>query len=178
MAKSRTRRKAVNRPQVAEVIAATEATSLYIGVWAKQEAERLLKRAPVIIPTKHGFHVGKFTVKNVNHSWHVYNVWNELVNAFTSKQSAVAWCILEHSGRVIMSQKLMDQDAKLSKYTQDQTNYQHSKEQAIKRGDYFAVDLSNARLAKNQSRLELARTDLEKTLNSAKYLKGIWEKPL
>lgn len=178
MAKSRIKRKAVNKPQLTEVIAATEATSLYIGVWAKQEAERLLKKEPIIIPTKNGFHVGKFTVKNANHTWHVYNVWDEFVNAFSSKQSAVSWCILEHIGRIIQSRKLMDQDAKVSKYTQDQTNYYHSKQQAIKRGDYFAVDLSEARLAKVQSMLEDAKNDLEKTLNSAKYLKGIWEKPL
>ena len=103
MAKSRTKRKAVNKPQLTEVIAATEATSLYIGVWAKQEAERLLKKEPIIIPTKNGFHVGKFTVKNANHTWHVYNVWDEFVNAFSSKQSAVSWCILEHIGRIIQS---------------------------------------------------------------------------
>ena len=178
MAKSSTKRKSVNVPQIREVVEATEAASLYIGVWAKHEAERLLKKEPVIIPLKNGYHVGKFTVKNANHTWHVYNVWNEFVNAFSSKQSAVSWCILDHTGRIIQSRKLMDQDAKVSKYTQDQTNYFHSKQQAIKRGDYFAVDLSNARIAKVQSMLEDARNDLEKTLNSAKYLKGIWENPL
>jgi len=178
MAKSSTKRKFAKAPPITEVIAATEATSLYIGVWAKQEAERLLKKEPVIIPLKNGFYVGKFTVKNVNSAWHVYNVFNELVNAFSSKQSAVSWCILEHTGRIKHSQKLLEQDAKVSKYTQDQTNYRHTRQQAIKRGDYFAVDLSDARLAKIQSMLEDASDDLEKTLNSAKYLKGIWEKPL
>jgi hypothetical protein len=178
MAKSSTKRKSAKAPPITEVIAATEATSLYIGVWAKQEAERLLKKEPVIIPLKNGYYVGKFTVKNVSHTWHVYNVFNELINAFSSKQSAVSWCILEHTGRINQSQKLLEQDAKVSKYTQDQTNYRHTRQQAIKRGDYFAVDLSDAKLAKIQSMLEDASNDLEKTLNQAKYLKGIWERPL
>lgn len=177
MAKSHTKRKPT-KPQVKEIIEATEAASLYVGIWAKNETERLLKKEPIIIPTKWGYQVGKHTVKQINQGWDVFDCWGTFVNTFSSKKSAVYWCLLEQVGRILQSQKLLVQDTRLSKYTEDYSHYRHSKQKALQRNDFFAVDLCNARLAKTQSQLEDAKNDLEKTLNSAKYLKGIWEKPL
>jgi hypothetical protein len=39
----------------------------------------------------------------------------------------------------------------------------------------FTVDVLDARITDNCILLDLAKIDLEKTLNQAKYLKGIWE---
>ena len=177
MAKSFTKRKAT-KPDIKEVIEITEAASLYVGIWTKQETTKLINRELVIIPTRSGLQVGKYTVKSAGTAWSVYNTWGDVVNSFTSKKSAVYWCVLAHSNRIIMSQKLYHQDERLSKYTQDHTHYLRTRKRAIQNGDYFTVDVCDARLAKIQSQLEDARNDLEKTLNSAKYLKGIWEKPL
>jgi len=152
--------------------------SKYVSSWTKTEAQKLIKSELVIIPAKWGYQVGKYSVKNQTNSWFVYNEWNELIKEFSSKKSAVYWCVLAHTGRLTTSQTLLVQDTRLSKYIQDQINYQHSKQKAVSNGDYFAVDVCNARLAMLQSKLEYAKNDLEKTLNSAKYLKGIWEKPL
>jgi hypothetical protein len=177
MAKSRTKRK-LNRPEVREVIEMAEAASVYIGMWERTETQKILAREPVIVPTSWGFRVGKFSVKGNNGGWDVYDVWNQFIKSFTSKKSAIYWALLTITGRYVQSQKLYEQDTMLSKYTQDQTNYSHMKQRSLSKKDYFMVDICNARLAKNESVLEYARNELEKTLNSAKYLKGIWEKPL
>lgn len=179
MAKQSTKRKSNKfKPNLKEVVEVTEAASLIVGVWTKQETSRLLKSNPIIIKTSWGFRVGKFSIRQGKHSWLIYNDWNEPIGSFTSKKSAVYWCVLQSAGKLNQSQTLFEQDFRLGKYSQDQTNYMHRRQKAIASNDYFKVDVCDARLAKNQSLLEDAKNDLEKTLLSAKYLKGIWEKPL
>lgn len=177
MAKPRTKRK-LSKSDLQEVVQKTEAASLFIGVWTKQETTRLLKSEPIIIPTSWGFRIGKFSVKQSKLYWVVTNDWGEHINSFTSKKSAVYWCILQSSGRLNQSQTLLEQDFRLGKYSQDQIIYLHHKQRAASKGDYFTVDVCNARLAANESLLGDAKEQLEKTLTSAKYLKGIWDKPL
>ena len=163
---------------VSDVKFAANLATHYIKHWTKNEAHRLAKQELAIIPAKWGFRVGKYFVKDTNQGWRVENPSNELINNFTSKRSAVAWCIMYQSDRFKISERLLAQDSKLSKLLQDQMNYSYSKQQAYKKRDYFTVDVIEARLAQTVQHLEYARNDLEKTLNSAKYLKGIWEKPL
>lgn len=179
MAKRPTKRKSNNpKPSIKEVVEVTEAASLIVGVWTKQETTRLLKAEPIIIPTSWGFRVGKFSIRQEKYSWLVSNDWNESIGSFTSKKTAVYWCILQSAGKLNQSQTLFEQDFRLGKYSQDQANYMYRRQKAIAANDYFKVDVCDARIAKNESLLEDAKNDLEKTLLSAKYLKGIWEKPL
>lgn len=177
MAKSPTKRK-VTKNRIQEIVEAAEAASIYVGLWTKKETDKISRSELVITPSKSGYHVGKYSVRNINQVWQVFDEWGSLVNPFSSKKSAVYWCVLAHTDRIKQSQTLMYQDVRLSKYTQDHANYQYRKARATIRKDYFTVDVCNARMAKNESLLEDARNDLEKTLNSAKYLKGIWEKSL
>jgi hypothetical protein len=179
MAKSRTKRNnRIPKPQIEEVVEATEAASVYIGVWTKLETQRLLKSEPIIVQTNWGFRVGKYSVKNVGNSWHAFNEWGEFVNPFSNKKSAIYWSLLQAMGRLTHSKKLLEQDRWFDKCEQDRLHYTHKRRRAIQQKDFFKVDVCDARLSKNQSLLETAKDDLEKTLNSAKYLKGIWEKPL
>jgi len=177
MAKSRTKRKSSNIT-VNDIKAVADAASNYVKHWTKHEAQRLAKETLVIIPASWGLQVGTYAVKDTNQGWRVENGSGELINNFTSKRSAVAWCIMYQTNRYGISERLLKQDNKLSKLSQDHVNYMYSKQQARKKRDYFAVDVVEARLIESSSHLEVAKNDLEKTLNSAKYLKGIWEKPL
>jgi len=177
MAKSRTKRKSTDIT-VSNIKAVAEAATTYVKQWTKQEAHRLAKQELVIIPANWGLQVGKYSVKNTVQGWRVENGSGDLINNFTSKRSAVAWCIVYQTNRHAISERLLKQDNRLSKLSQDHINYLHSKQQAHKKRDYFAVDVAEARLLESTVHLEAAKIDLEKTLNSAKYLKGIWEKPL
>lgn len=177
MAKSPTRKKA-SKQQVREVEELTVAATEYLRRWTKTEARKLANREIVILPASWGFQVGKYSVKEQGTNWQVFNSFGELNKTFTGKKSAVTWCILEQSNIFSISDRLLDEDLKLSKLLQDQINYSYSKQKAIKKQDMFAVDVFNARLAETAIKLDRAKQDLEKTLIRAKYLKGIWEKPL
>lgn len=179
MAKRPTKRKSTkSKPDLKEVIEVTQAASLAVGLWTKQETTRLLKQEPIIVPTTWGLRVGKFSIKQDSMKWIVLNEWNEILNSFTIKKSAVYWCVLQSINRINQSKTLVEQDFRLGKYSQDQTNYIHNRKKALNDKDYFKVDVCDARLAMNESLLQDAKDELEKTLLSAKYLKGIWEKPL
>lgn len=181
MAKSHTQRKSITKEkaeQAAQAGVAVEVFTRYVKRWSKAEANKILSAEPVIIPAKWGLQVGKYAIKNLTETWHVYNNFNELVNAFTSKKSAVVYTILLQKGRYNQADNLYKQDTRLSKLAQDRTCYIHSRLQAVKRKDTFLIDVLDARITDNAIMLNSAKIDLEKTLNQAKYLKGIWEKPL
>lgn len=172
MAKSYT---AKHNVKPANVEAVADAAHRYVQNWTRAEAQRMIKTTVCIIPASWGLQVGKFAVKQINSMWHVHNYFDEFVDAFTCKQSAVTFCILEQANKINLAQELHHQDTRISKLTRDQAAYQHRKSTALKTGDMFGVDLANARLNETVSLLEVAKKDLEKTLNKAKYLKGLWE---
>ena len=161
-----------------EAIVAIDLAAEYVRKWTKTETRKLIKSEPLLIPTKWGLQVGKYAIKSEDNLWRVYNDFNENHFSFSSKRSATVFCLLSQTGRYNQAQNLYNQDTKVSKLVQDKTNYSHSKNRALKRKDMFAVDVLTARLTDTDILLNLAKIDLEKTLNQAKYLKGIWEKPL
>jgi hypothetical protein len=147
----------------------------YVKHWTKTEAQNLAKGELVILPNSWGLQVGKHAVKNISAMWHVYNVFGELVESFTCKQSAVTYSILDQTCRYNMARELRQQDTWISKLEQDQTNYIRRRARALRDNDGLTADMLEARITESNSLLALARLDLEKTLNKAKYLKGIWE---
>jgi len=177
MAKSRTKRKASSK-DIEEIHRVTDAFTDYVRQWTKKEARKLAFSEIVIIPATWGFQVGKFSVKSNEHVWQVYNSFNELQHSFGDRRSAITWCIFDQINKFKLRDRLWAEDTKLSNLVQDQKHYTYSKQKALKKKDLFSVDVFNARLAEVESQLEPAKQDLEKTLKSAKYLKGIWEKPL
>lgn len=168
MVKSRTKRK-YSEVDVKDVQNLAELASQYVRHWTKEQAQSIAKQELVIIPATWGYQVGKYSVRERNQTWDVKNRFDELVKCFTSKRSAITWCILEQSQLFKTSDKLLAQDTRLSKLMQDSANYNYTRQAAIKKQDLFAVDVINARIAETAMLLDLAKNELEKTLNSAKY---------
>lgn len=166
------------KPLSGQIEAVAEAAHQYVQNWTRVEAQKMAQRDLVILPTSWGLQVGKYAVKNIARMWHVYNCFDELVDAFTCRQSAVTYCILHQTNKFNLARKLQLEDTRLSKLTQDQFNYAGRRIKAIKNKDTLVVDVIDARLSETNSLISLAQNDLEKTLNKAKYLKGIWEQPL
>jgi hypothetical protein len=175
MAKSRTRKNPITNGQMVEAIVAVDVAAQYIKSWTRTETRKLIKSEPLIIPAKWGWQVGKYSVKHAIDTWQVFNDYDELVSTFTCKQSAVTYSLLVHTGRFKQAQNLLRNDTTLSKLTQDKIHYVYSRNRAIKRKDSFTIDVLDARILDTIILLDLAKIDLEKTLNQAKYLKGIWE---
>lgn len=160
---------------VQELELAAEAASRYFDHWAREETRRLLRSELLIVPADWGYQVGRYSVKNRQSHWQVVNVFNEHVANFTSKRSAIAWCLASQTNRILHEQRIIAQDAKLMKLLQDRAHYAYNMQCAVRRKDGFAHDLYEARLLDTEQSIESARNDLEKTLNQTKYYKGIWE---
>jgi hypothetical protein len=180
MAKSTTRsvKKKASPVNKAQIQAVADAAAQYVQHWAQEEAQDMIKSNIVILPTKQGYQVGKYAVKNIDKMWSVFNTFDELVDTFSCKQSAVVFCILNLKEKFNLAQELRRQDTRISKLAQDQTNYVFRRIKAVKQKDTLATDIIEARISETDSLLNLAREDLEKTLKQAKYLKGIWEQQL
>jgi hypothetical protein len=165
-------------PSKSDVANIAELAHQYVQHWARTEAQKLVKDELLILPTKWGMQVGKYACKNKGTTWHVHDAFDQLVDVFSCKQSAVTYCILNYTKRFNMAWELQRQDTRISKLMQDKTYYAHRKIKAVKSKDELTMDILDARMSEVDSLLNLAEQDLEKTLNKAKYLKGIWEQPL
>lgn len=176
MVKSHT--KNANNLTVKDVKDLAEQASKYVVEWTASHTRKLLDKELIIVPIGQGYLIGRYAVKPVGQAWLVYNYWGELINEFTSKKTATVWALLYQTGRLNQSQRILNQDRRVNKLAQDRAHYQYSLQKALNNKNHFSVDLYNARISSIQSSLEVAKDDLQKTLNSTKYLKGIWEKPL
>jgi hypothetical protein len=181
MAVSRTRKKFPNKKKAPvtsqQMEKATDIVSGYVKHWAKEEANRLLKteNTPIIVPTKTGYKVGKFTLtRQPADYWIVTDINNEHPIAFAEKRAAVLYCINYQLRKFTTAQDILLKDQSFAKLNTDYMYYEHCIRQAVKRGDMFAVDVLKARSIDTKSKLEYARNELEKSLNQAKYIK-IWD---
>jgi hypothetical protein len=165
-------------PSANDVATITDLAQQYVQHWARTEAQKMAKDELVILPTKWGMQVGKYACKSKGKDWHVFDTFNDLIDVFTCKQSAVTYCILDQTNRFNMAWELLRQDTRISKLQQDKTYYASRKVKAAKSKDSLVMDVLDARMSEVDSLLNLAEQDLEKTLIKAKYLKGIWEQPL
>lgn len=178
MAASRTKRKLSTEQQLAAstLEVAAEIASQYIKEWTQQEARRLLKTQPLIVPTSWGYQVGRFKVKKLKHGhWIVQTEYNELISTFTGRRSAILYSVLHQIGRYHKAKEILHCDSAVSKLEADLAHYTHSIKRATERNDYITVDVVSARYYDTQHKLSQAQNDLEKSLNQAKYVK-VWEK--
>lgn len=148
----------------------------YIKIWAREKAmDSLRSRTPIIVPTKNGYRVGKFTVlPNPNATWRVLNGVGEKVSDFAWKSSAVAYCLLEHIGRYLQSRQIKNLDRQMMKFEIDLIFYKKSMENSAKRNDHRRSEFVYNRYLQAHAQFELARNNLEKSLKSTKYLK-VWD---
>jgi hypothetical protein len=182
MAESHTRKKSTTshkkRPYtVKQLNAVTDLVSDYLTQWTKEESRRLLhtESTPLIISVKNGYKVGRFNITvNPGQVWTVTDINNEKPIDFAEKRSAVLYCILYQTKNYIQAQNILIKDQTYSKLHTDFLYYEHCIRRAIKRGDMFVVDVTVARYGDTKHKLEVAKNDLQKTLNQAKYIK-IWE---
>lgn len=166
--------------QIETVKVASNIFTDYIRRWAKAETQRLINQQTIpIIPINNGLQIGKHRVKQFNNAWRLTNSHSELISLFSSKKSAVLYSILTQMYRYRSADEILLKDEQVSKLESNFRHYESSLRRAVKKKDYFTVDIIASRYYDTKLRLEYARNDLEKTLRMNKYLK-VWEldKPL
>jgi hypothetical protein len=180
-AKSHTRKKFKHKPYEKlgftkqQVNQAAEITTQYLKAWTDRELRYLAinKNIPVCLPIgDHGFLIGRYKLEKLHDNcWRVSDINNCVINDFTSKISAASYAFAEHLNHLNLARSLLKADSVVSKLEIDQYYYQNTIKISLKKQDYFRADLAKLRYLDCNLQLQSARRELEKTINTAKYLK-------
>ena len=180
MARSSTPRKRkppTNIREIEFIEQVTDIAAQYVKEWASDRARTLLSQdsSPLIIPTNNGFHVGRYLVITKKGTWAVYRNKVDFVDSFYYKKSALAYAVYEHLRQYHKSREIASMDHAVSKLELDLRNYLHRLQKASKSRDITKILILEARITETKLLLDSRKNQLEKTLNSAKYMK-IWDK--
>ena len=133
-------------------------------------AERELKRVytKLIIDDEHGGYVafGRYHVKPNPAGFAVYHN-DDLVNAFSSKKTAMSWCVADHLQQYRLAQNIRILDNKKQTLTAD-IYCRRGQAEGSNRPEFR--EMVHTKLAPKIENLTLLNQELEKCLNSAKYL--------
>lgn len=154
---------------------AADITTQYLKYWTDKELKRLTQdeKLPVCLPLgNRGFLVGSYKVLSIGqHCWRVLDHNDELVYDFGRKLSAVFYCLTTQANKLNLARYIVIADTRVSRLEIDQDTYVNTRRINLKKKDYFRADLANMRYINNRYQLHYANEELEKTINTAKYLK-------
>jgi hypothetical protein len=156
--------------------AAITATATYINQWTEHEVNALSvkDKMPYIYPIDNlGYIIGHYRVLNNKTGWQVRTP-DRLVHTFTEKLSAVFYVLCELTRRYKLSGNLISSDSNVGRLRNDIIHYEASAKRARVNKDYERYDIWVARLSEATLLLNSANTELQKSLNTAKYIK-YWE---
>jgi hypothetical protein len=158
-----------------QVNQAAEITTQYLKAWTDRELRYLTihQKVPVCLPIGDtGFLIGRYKLEKIKETcWRVVDANGMLVSDFTSKISAVCYALAGHLNHINLANMLLKADTAVSKLEMDQEYYQHTMRLNLKKQNYFKADLANFRYLDCKIKLQVAKTELQKTINTAKYLK-------
>ena len=154
-----------------------EATAVFISRWTEQELQTISnkEKMPYIWPIDNlGYVIGHYRVLNNKGAWQVRDSDNKLIQTFTEKLSAVFYVLCDLTRRYNLARKLGVADATVNRLRNDVVHYEASIRRAKVNKNYDSVDIWRARLQNATIELSIANQELQKSLNSAKYIK-YWE---
>lgn len=133
-------------------------------------AERELKRVytELIIDDEQGGYVafGRYHLQPNDDSFAVYHS-DDLVSTFSSKRAAMSWCVADHLQQYRLAQNIRILDNKKQSLTAD-IHCRRGQADRSNRPDFR--EIVRTKLAPKIENLTLLNQELEKCLNSAKYL--------
>ena len=134
-------------------------------------AERELKRVytELIIDDEHGGYVafGRYHVRPLPAGFAVYYHSDDLVSTFSSKRTAMSWCVADHLQQHGLAQNIRILDNKKQTLSAD---IYCRRGQADRSNRPEFREMVRTKLAPKIENLTLLDQELEKCLNSAKYL--------
>ncbi len=149
----------------------TEFGIWYIKSWTENELKSYRSK-PVVIPIgDRGFFVGPYDIEKIyDDCWKVVQQDGQYIHDFTSKITAILYCLNSTKHRYHNAQHLLDLDVRIGKLEMDIKQYEHSIKVLQNNQNWFksAAVLNRCIDAKMQRR-ELQKI-LKKSLISAKYL--------
>jgi len=150
----------------------------YLNVWTTEQANELIKQNPSLcIPYgPNGYIIGTYKITGTpNRVWEVCTAYGDRMHDFHDKAAAVFYCYYLSRNVFTRAQELLTIDSEIFKLSNDIGYYQHGYKQALKRQDWFKVDLFTTRTEQAKVQLAQAQERLQKTLWAAKYNK-VWDR--
>lgn len=158
-----------------QVEQAADATTQFLKAWTDRELQDLVlnQKIPVCLPIgDRGFLIGRYRMHLIGkHTWRVTDNNQEFVHDFSRKLSAVFYCLTTQLNKLNLARSILLADTAVGKLELDQDYYMYSIKNYTKKQDFFRVDLAKLRYIQAQYELQYANQELEKTINTAKYLK-------
>ena len=149
-----------------------------ISQWTQVQLSDIKKKQklPVCWALSSGaYMIGNYLVEQkLTKTWRTSDHNREFVHNFVSKTAAILYCLCIQVGQLVLANKLRKHDAELGLLETDAEFFRYSLLTAKNNKNDFKISLWVARLTQNLAQQRHARSLLEKTLKSAKYLK-LWE---
>jgi hypothetical protein len=159
----------------AQIEQAAEATTQFLKAWTDRELQDLVlnQKLPVCLPIgNHGLLVGRYKMMPQGKDcWRVLDNNGEKVHDFSRKLSAVFYCLTTQINKLNLAREILTADTTVGRLELDQDYYTHTLKTSLKKQDYFKADLAKLRYIQAEHELKFAIRELEKTINTAKYLK-------
>ena len=148
--------------------------------WAYKEFKHIrhAEAVPVCMPLSDTvWALGQFEIEHTGpNRWQVTSD-DKIINVFYSKQSAVFYAFFTYMKYYKTADNILLQDRDVARLTDELEFYSKKINKKTTKPDAFKLQLWDARYLEIKSQLKMAREELEKSLQSAKYCK-IWEKIL
>lgn len=150
-----------------------------VNHWARQELNYLRHALdyPVCINLNESHWViGNFNIKHLGEHRYRVTANGKEVHTFYSKRAAIFYSVLTKIQHYNSADKLLQDDTRVAKLYDDLGFFAAKLAPSVKK-DSFKLQLWQTRYIETKTQYTLARQELEKRINSAKYMK-IWEKIL
>lgn len=148
-----------------------------LNSWATNEITNLNYKikSPICVPlTKNSWLVGNYKIVYTNKKRYSIITDDQVVHSFKNKQAAFFYALLDKCRKYDLSREIMHSDDLCSRLEEEKQIFERNLVKYRKQKNFFKEQLLEARLSEVNLKLKQANQDLEKNLNSAKYVK-VWE---
>lgn len=149
----------------------------FIREWTQGELTSLAdtKKIPVCWPLKSGgFKIGNDRIIPETKKWRRFDRNNEPKQLFSQKLSAIFYSLLKQTGYDSLAQRIEIFDRDMLRLENDIYNFEYCLKISFKEHNDFNITVYSSRLNNAKLQIKSARERLQKTLETAKYLK-VWD---
>jgi hypothetical protein len=151
----------------------------YMKHWSQNELSSLITKAsknnemPIIAPVgKKGYLVGNYAMQLMDNGWwKVTYKFTDSIYIFTTKLSAICFTVLQQTNRKELAEFILRDDLEVGRLTIKAEQFYFRLTQAQKKKDNHKISLFLVRYQETSTKLNHFKSNLEKSLKSAKYFK-------
>jgi outer membrane murein-binding lipoprotein Lpp len=134
--------------------------------WAQREISRNLKH--MIVDDESGAYVafGHYHLEPCDAGYSV-STWDRLIHTFSNKRTAISWCVADKYHQYNLANNIQTLDSKRQQLASDIYCRRANAQQGRTEDFYETV---NTKIQPKQELLDSVTAELEKCINSAKYL--------